>query len=80
MLLKGMVESSLLFKDEPLTPNIDKVMPVWTFRRRAQNMNIGKNWQKNDFSDLVFIFFLGPQKRRIIETVFSKYYANVPDW
>ena len=28
MLLKGMVESSLLFEDEPLTPNIDKVMPV----------------------------------------------------
>ena len=26
--LKAMVESSLLSKDEPLTPNIDKVMRV----------------------------------------------------
>ena len=28
MVLKGVAESSLLFKDERLTPNIDKVMPV----------------------------------------------------
>ena len=28
MLTKGMAESSLLSKDECLTPNIDKVMPV----------------------------------------------------
>ena len=28
MSLKGMIEKSLLFEDEPLTPNIDKVMPV----------------------------------------------------
>ena len=28
MSLKGMIEKPLLFEDEPLTPNIDKVMPV----------------------------------------------------
>ena len=28
VLLKGMVETSLLSEDEPLTPNIDKVMGV----------------------------------------------------
>ena len=28
MLRKGMVESSILSKDEPLTPNIDKLMAV----------------------------------------------------
>ena len=36
MFLKGMVESSLLFKDERLTPNIDEVMPVRNLRKRAQ--------------------------------------------
>ena len=60
MSLKGMIEKSLLFEDEPLTPNIDKVMPVWIFRRRAQNTKIGENTQKLDFSDLVFSFLLGP--------------------
>ena len=44
MLLKGMGESFLLSKDEPLTPNIDKVMRVWIFRRKTQNTKIGKNW------------------------------------
>jgi len=36
MLLKGMGESLILSKDEPLTPNIDGVMVLWIFRRRAQ--------------------------------------------
>ena len=53
MSLKDMIESSLLPKDEPLSPNIDKVVRVWIFRRRAQNTKIGK---KMDFSILVFIF------------------------
>ena len=43
MLLKDMVKSSLLSKDELLTPNIDKVMGVWKFRRKAQNTKIGKH-------------------------------------
>ena len=36
MLLKGMGENFILSKDEPLTPNIDGVMALWIFRRRAQ--------------------------------------------
>ena len=56
MLLKGLVESSLLFEGEPITPNIDKAMPVWIFRRRARNTKIGKNTRKFDFSDFVYIF------------------------
>ena len=36
MLSKDMGESFLLSKDEPLTPNIDGVMALWIFRRRAQ--------------------------------------------
>ena len=39
------VESCLLSKDEPLTPNIDGVMALWIFRRRAQNT---QNRQKMD--------------------------------
>ena len=42
MFLKVMFESSLLFKDEHLTPNIDKVMLVWILRRWAQKND--KNW------------------------------------
>ena len=44
VLLKGMVESCLLSKDEPLTPDIDGVIALWIFRRRAQNMKIGKKY------------------------------------
>ena len=44
MLLKGMGESFLLSEDEPLTSNIDGVMTLWIFRRRAKNTKIGKNW------------------------------------
>ena len=36
MLSKGMGKSFLLSEDEPLTPNIDGVMALWIFRRRAQ--------------------------------------------
>ena len=48
--LKGMVGSSLLSEDEPLTPNIDKVMGFRIFRRRAQNTKIGKHRQTSDLS------------------------------
>ena len=44
MVLKGMVESSLLFKDERLTPNIDEVMPVQNLRKRAQITKISNFW------------------------------------
>ena len=45
MLLKGVGESFILSEDEPLTPNIDGVMALWIFRRRAQT---AKKWQKLD--------------------------------
>ena len=63
MLSKGVVESSLFFKDEPLTPNIDKVMPVWTFRRKAQNTKIGK------FGFLIsgFYFFSAYERRNSLK-------------
>ena len=54
MLSKGMVESFLLSKDEPLTPNIDGVMALWIFWRRAQT---AKNLRKLDLSILVFDCF-----------------------
>ena len=43
VLLKGMGESFLLSKDEPLTPNIDRVMALWIFERSAQKAK-GENW------------------------------------
>ena len=54
MVSKGMVESFLLSKDEPLTPNIDGVMALWIFWRRAQT---AKNLRKLDLSILVFDIF-----------------------
>ena len=40
----SMAESSLLSKDELLTPNIDGIIALWVFRKRAQNTKIGENW------------------------------------
>ena len=54
MLLKGVGESFLLSKGEPLTLDIDGVMVLWFFRRRAQT---AKNRRKLDLSILVFNFF-----------------------
>ena len=45
VLLKGVGQSFILFEDEPLTPNIDGVMALWFFRRRAQT---AENRQKLD--------------------------------
>ena len=47
MSLKGMVEGSLLFKDEPRTPNIESYGGL-NLRKRVQGTV--------DFSILVFIF------------------------
>ena len=71
MLLKSMGESFLLSKDEPLTPNIDGVMALWIFRRRAQKT---KNWRKLDLSILVFIIF---RPRPLEESLFKIFYWGV---
>ena len=44
----GMGESFLLSKDEPLTPDIDGVMALWIFRRRAQNTQNLQTWKRVD--------------------------------
>ena len=54
MLPKGMGESFLLPKDEPLTPNIDGVIEF--LEEGPKRPKIGKKWQKLDLSILVFIF------------------------
>ena len=43
VLLKDMGESFLLSEYEPLTPNIDGVMALWIFRRRAQTRKSAEN-------------------------------------
>ena len=67
-LLKSMIESYLLFKDELLALNIDEVMAVGIFRRRAQNTKIGKHWTPC----FRFLFFLGPQKRNPFKPSFPR--------
>ena len=46
-LLKGMGESFLLFKDEPISPNIDEVMALWIIRNMTQNTKIGQENGEN---------------------------------
>ena len=70
-----MVESSLLSKDEPLTPNIDKVMGVSKFTRRAQNTTSAKI----GLLDLGFYFFLGPGESKSVQTFFSEVQKR-PRW
>ena len=53
MLLKGLVNSSLLSKDEPLTPNFDKVMGVIFLEGGLKIRTIGKKWT----SHFWFLFF-----------------------
>ena len=72
MLLKHMVGSSLLFKDEPLTLNTDEVVPVLTFRRRAQNMTIGKKWT----SHFCFYFFLGLRRKNAVQKFFNAQFGS----
>ena len=42
-----------ILTDEPLTPNIDKVMAVWIFRKKALKTKIGNL----DFLILIYIYF-----------------------
>ena len=67
MLLKGMGESFILSEDKPLTPNIDGVMALWIFRRRAQT---AKSWQKLDLSILVFDFLPPPPRPLCTRVIF----------
>ena len=46
MLLKGMGERFLLFKDEPLTPGIDGVVGLWFFENGAKITKIGQKLAK----------------------------------
>ena len=71
MLLKGVVESSLLFKDEPLTPNIGKVTPVWFFRTRAQNAKINEHWT-SWFWHLIFTWPTKEETRSICQGKVTK--------
>ena len=57
MVFKGMGESFLLSKDEPLTPNIDGVMALWIFRRRAQTSKNRQKLAKIGPLDPSFYFF-----------------------
>ena len=73
-----MVERPLLSKDELPTSNIDKVMGVWIFRRRAQNTKIGKKWT----SRFWFLFFKENEKGEfclkplILSRIAEAYYAK----
>ena len=59
----GMGESFLLSKDGPLTPNIDGVVALWIFRRRAQNTKIGRKSAKIGPLESSFYLFSPPPPR-----------------
>ena len=60
----------LLFKDGPLTPNIDEVMALWICRRRAQNTKICGKLAKNEPLDPSFYYFLPPPPHPFVLNVF----------
>ena len=61
MLLEGMGESFILSEDEPLTPNIDGVMALWIFRRRAQTAeNRRKSAKIGPFDPRLYLFLPPP--------------------
>ena len=49
MFLKGMAESSLLLKDERLTPNIDKVMAISILQKKGLAGFFSALFAKNQF-------------------------------
>ena len=71
MLLKGMGENFLLFKGEPLTPDIDGVVELWIFRRRAQNTKIGQKSGKIGPLDPTFNIFFAPAPLSVRAQFFS---------
>ena len=66
MLLKGMDESLILSEDEPLTPNIDGVMALWIFRRRAQTAENRRKSAKIGPLDSSFRIFTPPHPGRFV--------------
>merc|ERR1711966_548823 len=77
MLLKGMGERFLLFKDEPLTPDIDGVMALWFFRNRAQNTKIGQKLAKIGPLDRSFYLFAPAPSFVVYWSQFSKNFGTV---
>ena len=73
MLLKGMVGSCLLSKDELLTPDIDGVM-YGTLNFQKESLK-DKNRRKLDFS---IWFFFSAHERRHSFKLFSQNYKSVP--
>ena len=67
-----MVESSLLSQYELVTSNIDNVMGVWIFRRRAQNTKFGKNWMPR-----FWFIFSKSGKIKLVQTFLLKNYGNI---
>ena len=77
MSLKGVLESSLLLvsKDKPLTPNIDKVIGVRIFKRRAQNT---KKQSRLDISILVFMCSRKREReRKPVQIFLTQNYGSV---
>ena len=75
-----MGESFLMSEDEPLTSNIDGVMALWVFRRRAQNTKIGRKLLKMGPLESSFhLICPGPLVRCVPELVFPEL-RNRPRW
>ena len=71
MLFKGMDERFLQSEDEPLTPNIDGVMTLWIFRRRAQTAeNRRKSAIIGPFESIFYLFSPPPPGRFVSEFIF----------
>ena len=76
ILLKSMVQSSLLSKDETQTPNIDKVMAIWILRRRALKTKIGKFWT----SRFLYIIFSRSTQEEICLNFYREVFRRFLSW
>ena len=74
ILLKDMLKNSLLFKDESLTPNIDKDMPVQSFRRRAQKT---RKSAKNELFNFGISFYSTHEKGNPFK-LFNGHFGSIP--
>ena len=70
-----MGESFILFKYEPLTPNIDKAMKGFEFLERG--LKIQKKSANIGLFDLGFCFFVSAQERGNLFKPFSQNYGSI---
>ena len=72
--------SCLLSKDELLTPNIDEVMVVWFFRRRALKTEIGKIWPSQFWYIICFFAHARAKLLNFLQRTVWRHSQSLKSW